>query len=407
MFTILSLKKLLLRPTETIVCVLAFGLGMASLAICWTLLDYSFQQTKILENSLLARSYVVKSAKSDFYAMFASGYVKAGLNIKKEKQFSYSDLKFFQKQLQSLGSVFFSEERVTAPNSDDGAAPASIYEVSSDYFDGVKAQLTLGRKITEQEFVQSAPVLLVSDTFAKSKFGIRDPIGQKLLFAFALGGAVRRVTLTIIGVFHNVGCQVEFVPSCSTNDVGVAPFGVFASTAQSMVVVSPLGFSGGVLDILKHYVESQNAGLSVMNFGVQLKRAREQSNSRAVISLLFAFGGLVAAALTMGNLMYGWVDSRKRLIGVGKALGAKRSQIVLDYLIPASVITVVGAVLGVGLTFVFLLSIHSWVGATLPLEFPTLGLVFCFLITSSTALVAASVPTFLAASVPPAEAFRA
>jgi hypothetical protein len=149
MFTILSLKKLLLRPTETIVCVLAFGLGMASLAICWTLLDYSFWQTKILESSLLARSYVVKSAKSDIYALFASGYVKAGSNVKKEKQFFYSDLQVFQKQLQGLASVFFSEERVTAPNGDDSAASASIYEVTPDYFDGVQVQLTLGRKINK------------------------------------------------------------------------------------------------------------------------------------------------------------------------------------------------------------------------------------------------------------------
>jgi ABC-type antimicrobial peptide transport system permease subunit len=271
--------------------------------------------------------------------------------------------------------------------------------------------LTAGRTPNNNEYATGAPLLVVADTFAKRKFGSKNPLGERLLYSYAPeeGGSVRRIVFTVIGVFKNPGCQVAWV-ICGDDlaSVGIAPFGSIFNSAKNLVVVSPVGFQEATLNLLERMINTDNSGLAVMNNSVTLKRIRQEARSRSVISLFFASCGLIAAALTLGNMMYGWINSRKQLIATTKAIGARPAQVVLDYLIPAAAVAAAGALFGTALTLVFLLAIQSWSDPTSPpLHFDLVGTGVSFAITTTIALLAAAIPAFFASKIAPAEAIRA
>ncbi len=406
---LLALKKLYVRPVEVTVCVAAFALGMTSLVVSWTLTAYSAAQLRQLETSLAARSYVITPAQFDFFGLFDTGFVKAGTLSSTPPPFQVSDLRRFQTSLNGLATAFFAEERFTAPNGDDNQPPAIIHEVTADYLDAVPLTLIAGRTLTKRDFALSSPIILITDTYAKEHLGSPDPTGRKLTFAFASDGTVKRVVLTVVGVFKNPGCQADFVVDfCTTgaSDVGFVPFGVFQATAKNLVVVTPNEFSPGVLELLSTKVNRDDSGLSIINMDHTLKQRRAQANSQAVISTLFALGGLVVAAITMGALVYGWVDARRQLIATAKAIGASRARIVLDYLMPVGAIAMAGALLGVFVTLFLLNTLGSWGGEALALQASPIQFLTGALVTTLIGLASATLPVYLVAINRPGEQLR-
>jgi putative ABC transport system permease protein len=411
-FATLAIKKLYIRPVETLVCILAFGLGMASLSVCWALLQSINLENHRFETGLAARSYVITPAEDNLFAMFNFGFAKAGLDQARRKRFGPQDLQAFQNRLAGVADAFFAEEHDLTTNADDALTPTTITEVSATYFGVVGLNLIAGRTLSDSEYATGAPLLVVTDTFAKRKFGSKNPLGQRLMYAYIPeGGSVRRMVLTVIGVFKNPGCLATGVVQFCLGDlasIGIVPFGSISTTAKNLVVVSPVGFQEATLNLLERMINTDNSGLAVMNNSVTLKRIRQEARSRSVISLFFASCGLIAAALTLGNMMYGWINSRKQLIATTKAIGARPAQVVLDYLIPAGAVAAAGALFGTALTLVFLLAIQSWSDPTSPpLHFDLVGTGVSFAITTTIALLAAAIPAFFASKIAPAEAIRA
>jgi putative ABC transport system permease protein len=102
------------------------------------------------------------------------------------------------------------------------------------------------------------------------------------------------------------------------------------------------------------------------------------------------------------NIMFVSVAERTREIGVRKAIGAKRRTILIQFLIEAGVVCLLGGVLAVGIAWPVTLLLKTWLPASLSLDVVGLAL----LVSVVTGLVSGFLPAYRAARMNPVDALR-
>jgi putative ABC transport system permease protein len=120
----------------------------------------------------------------------------------------------------------------------------------------------------------------------------------------------------------------------------------------------------------------------------------------------FIMGGvaLLVAGIGIMNIMLVSVTERTREIGIRKSLGAKRSNILMQFLLEAVVLCNVGGLIGIALGFVLgnVFTFFTAFEARIPLGWAVFGVVFCSVI----GVVFGMIPALKAARLNPIEALR-
>jgi putative ABC transport system permease protein len=244
----------------------------------------------------------------------------------------------------------------------DANVNASVLGTTGEYLSAYNLELASGRFIEEKDVDKRANVAVLGDEAAQDLFGGFDPVGQKIKVAL-LNGNGGRVSLTVIGVLEEKGGSglsnpddAVFVPITTAQTKifgGRNAQGELMVTRVSVVAASEDQATavGDQLDALlrrRHDIDpDEEADFSVMNQADMLEMATE------VTGIMTAFLGAVAGiSLLVGgigimNIMLVSVTERTREIGIRKAVGARRADILVQFLMEAVVLSVVGGLLGI------------------------------------------------------------
>jgi putative ABC transport system permease protein len=269
-----------------------------------------------------------------------------------------------------------------------------------------------GRDFTTAEVRQSRAVVVISAQLAEDLFGFRDPIGQRVGMTNQQNGT--RSDLTVIGVFE----PEPNIFTAIVKDWAVIPYTTAfkrlkASDEQAQILVVPM--DSVPLEQVKDEVMGTMRGLR--GLGPREENDFALIESAAILSLFDRFTAMIflgMLALTSAALMVGGVGvigimlisvtERTREIGIRKAMGATRREILWQFLVEAAMLTVLGAAVGMAAGG-GLAGIVAWL-TPLPARVPFWAVATALVMAAGTGMLFGLLPAYRASRLEPVVALR-
>jgi putative ABC transport system permease protein len=217
--------------------------------------------------------------------------------------------------------------------------------------------MTEGRFIAGHDLTTRADVVVLGSTTAEELFGARDPVGQSV--------TVNGVPLSVIGVLNTVGSSGTSTTS-DQDDQAIVPITtastqLFGGTSRNSVSdILAQSTSGSTLSAAYQEADAELLSLhgittsSDADFTITPDTSLVATDTSVDKTLTVLLGGIAGISLLVGgigvmNIMLVSVTERIREIGLRKALGATPRVIRRQFLVEASVLGLVGGLLGAGL----------------------------------------------------------
>ncbi len=274
------------------------------------------------------------------------------------------------------------------------------------FFETMQISIVRGRGITEDDRQGSAPVVVVSDLFARTNFGDTDPIGRRIAIGGSLASGGRPLVLEIIGIAAPVrygGLKVQVPPVVYVPYAQIPTAQVQEMTFALRTTGDPLALASAV----RHVVREADARVPVTNLKTQTADIDETINQEIVFAKLcsaFAILALTIACVGLYATMAYTVARRTGEIGLRLALGARRGDVIWMILRDLCVLCVVGLTIGAGAALSGARVIESFLFQTSANDPHALALAAGILLAS--ALLAGLGPARRASRVDPVAALR-
>src|SRR5436309_6821871 len=274
------------------------------------------------------------------------------------------------------------------------------YTVSPEYFQTLGIQLLKGREFTAQDTLNSPPVAIIDETFARQHFQNEDPLGKGLILTLPDGPGIE-----IVGVVRHVkhaGLD-ERAAGSPQFYLNVNQRRASASHLLVRSVVDPLSLAGAVRDQVWALSKDQPV-YNVRTMQQLVSQSIAPRRFSALLMVIFGFVALVLASIGLYGMMSYSVSQRTSEIGIRVALGAQRRDVLTLVIKQAIRLALLGVVAGLvtALALARLLrNLLFGVGAADPLTFGVVAFVLL-----SVAFLASFVPARRAAKVDPMIALR-
>jgi putative ABC transport system permease protein len=239
---------------------------------------------------------------------------------------------------------------VTATYAGATYTPGQFIGTSSDYLSIRNYTVAEGAVFTAGDVTNRNRVALLGQTVVTNLFGSQDPIGATVQF--------NGIDFHVAGVLTPKGSNgqqdqddIVMTPITAVQDTlagANAPLSQITIEAKSRGVMTAA--ADEVTTVLlgtHHLTDATNADFQVLNQATLLSTA---SSTNSVFTVLL--GAVAAISLLVGgigvmNIMLVTVTERTREIGIRKAIGARRSDILGQFLVEAVLLSLLGGVLGV------------------------------------------------------------
>ena len=286
--------------------------------------------------------------------------------------------------------------------------PTTIYSGNEDYAFIKKYEVESGRIFTAQEINSASKVCLIGKTVIENVFGDDiDPIGQTIRF--------NKIPFKVIGTLTEKGDNTF---GQDQDDMVLAPYTTVMKRIVRQTYLRAIVISAKSEDQI---TETSAEITKLLRISHKLKdsedddfeiRTQEEliSNFGSISEMMLVLLGSIAAiSLVVGgigimNIMYVSVTERTREIGLRMAIGGKGKDILKQFLLEATLLSVLGGVIGVGLGVVASSIVENVMGW--PVLITTDSIVLSFLFCTFIGVFFGWYPARKAAGLEPIEALR-
>ena len=270
----------------------------------------------------------------------------------------------------------------------EGSTSVTIYSTTPAYYEIQGLQLSMGRWLKTTDVENSSYVCVLNETAAEELMGYVDCVGEAV--------SINSVKYTIAGVLSDdedsltaafsSGSMVAYVPYTSLVKLSTTALPQVTSFCISAAEGSTVEMAETAITqiLMDRFDQDEDA------FEISSQDILEDTMSSITSILTILLGGIAAISLVVGgigimNIMLVTVTERTREIGIRKAIGASRGTILMQFLMEAVVLCMLGCGMGIFLSCSILQVVNSVV-ASLEMTFlldagvVMIAVGFCFVI---------------------------
>jgi putative ABC transport system permease protein len=282
----------------------------------------------------------------------------------------------------------------------------TVIGTTPEYFDVRSLTIERGVPFSAQDVAERRRVVVIGSTIVEELFGASDPLGERL--------QLRGIAFQVIGVIESKGDGGPM----SSDDQVIVPitvhegvlFGQRHLTALSIQLADEKRADEvqenvrGLLRLRHRLAEDAPDDFQLRSQTEMLKTMGAVTDTLTALLGAVAAVSLVVGGIGIMNIMLSSVRERTREIGVRMAIGARRRDVLLQFLAEAVVVAVGGGLVGVALGYggAFLVSAIGGWETRVPLYAPFLALS----VSASIGVLFGVGPARRAASLDPVEALR-
>jgi len=247
-----------------------------------------------------------------------------------------------------------SASSVTASRDVATVTPDTVAGTTPSYQEARKADISEGTFITAADVTSHARVVVIGTTISQDLFGSSDPIGQTI----KLNGA----NYTVEGLLKSKGSNgfqdqdsIVLLPLTTAQDflvghsgqlnqilvVATSPGTVNAAESEATAILTP-----------NHSNSDGSAAFSVLNQASLLQTTSASTHTFTVLLAAVAAISLLVGGIGVMNIMLVSVTERTREIGIRKAIGARKADVLGQFMTEAGLLSVLGGITGVAAGFV-------------------------------------------------------
>ena len=276
-----------------------------------------------------------------------------------------------------------------------------------EYEQVLNAHVAEGRFFTEVENQHKMQVAVIGYDVREAFFPRIDPIGQQII--------VNGQLFTVIGTYEKR--KGSFFGDTSNDKVIQVPYWtyrkLYPQAKEHFIAIQAYpGQLETAMDQVRAVLRRQrNVPYDKPdNFGIStaesiIEQFHQITGAVALVMVVISSIGLLVGGVGVMNIMLVSVTERTREIGVRKAIGARKRDIVWQFLMEAITLTSGGGVIGIFLGIIVSLLIN-WLLPSLPSVIPAWAIVAGFVVSASVGLLFGLWPAIKAARLDPVEALR-
>jgi putative ABC transport system permease protein len=230
------------------------------------------------------------------------------------------------------------------------SATVTVTGTTPSYFEASNFDIATGSMFTTADDDGHSRVAVIGSTTADNLFSRVSPLGRQI--------NVNGVSFTVIGVLS----EKDTTGFADPNDTVIAPitavrdtiagYGALSSivvqATKSSTVTAAQSEATAILDQELGVTSTSTATYRILNQSQLLSASTSTASTFTVLLASVAAISLLVGGIGVTNIMLVTVTERTREIGIRKALGAQRSAILGQFLSEATVLSLVGGALGVG-----------------------------------------------------------
>jgi len=326
---------------------------------------------------------------------------------------NYDDYKAICRKVKSAGLVNYNQfiGVRTAKYRSNSVERVFIGANTYDFMEIFNVELDKGRYYTKSEYQRGDSKVIIGYDVADALFGNIDPIGKKI----KLSGR----DMEVIGVFKKSGKDIinimNFDPSiivsyelakriANVKNVHAWGAGINVKAAEGFTVEQLKDDLTWVMRAERKLKpkEDDNFALNTQSILANLlDKLFGVINGVGIIIGIFA---IIVGMVSVANIMFVSVKERTNIIGIKKAIGARRAVILLEFLVESIILCLIGGAIGLGFVYTFFKLLEDSMPFAIYLDWN--NVVFGVGLSIIVGVISGFIPAFRAAHMDPVVAIR-